>query len=327
MAYVIEQVERDSLRVLLAGYSEPLHVDVVTNGGGRPDEAALLRIRDVPDGVLLPEPASFAEFSGEESRECEATVYPENLNRGKELPVAMRLLGPAEALAGNSRITFTNRRPAIAAEGLGGSGLLHEGRLLGIFAQASQDGEIILVEPIKQILKSPQIAAAMEREFGRPPSIKIVEPPPKPSVRSALSEVSNADPNNIQEVAAGTLALNNLYYENVLAQARSSFLAAVVTATIGTVFFLGAVALAITTDRVAPSAIGALGGAIVSAISGLNFWLYGKTSRQLESFHLRLERMQRYLVANSVSSALTVDQRDTALTQLIASLSSEVSTP
>jgi hypothetical protein len=122
-------------QVQLAGYSEPLRVDVVTHGGGRPDEAALLRIRDVPEGVLVPEPASFAEFSGEESRECEATVYPRDMNSDPKVPpVAMRLVGPAEALAGNSRITFTNRRPVIGSSGeLGGSRLPARRSLTGDF--------------------------------------------------------------------------------------------------------------------------------------------------------------------------------------------------
>ena len=110
----------------------------------------------------------------------------------------------------------------------------------------------------------------------------------------------------------------------MLAQAKSSFKAAVVTATIASVLFLTAILLAITFSALVPSTVSTVGGAIVAAISGLNFWLFGQTSKQLDSFHLRLERMQRYLVANSVSSAMTEPVRNEGLRAIVGSLCGEV---
>lgn len=134
---------------------------------------------------------------------------------------------------------------------------------------------------------------------------------------AAIEEVANIDPANIQEVAASQLSLSNSYYGSVLAQARQSFRSAVIAALLGLMFFLAAVAISLVKGNLESSIISVVGGGIVEVIAGLNFWLYSKTAAQLDSFHLRLERMQRYLLANSVCLNLQGEQRGTAMTGLI----------
>jgi hypothetical protein len=138
---------------------------------------------------------------------------------------------------------------------------------------------------------------------------------------AAIEDVASVDPTNIQEVAASQLALSNSYYGSVLAQARQSFRSAVAAASLGFVFFLAAIAIALVRSDLDASVISALGGAIVEAIAGLNFWLYSRTAAQLDSFHQRLERMQRFLLANSVCLNIQGDERATTMARLVSTIS------
>lgn len=132
-----------------------------------------------------------------------------------------------------------------------------------------------------------------------------------------IEKVAKADPGNIQEVAASQLTLSTSYYQSVLLQARRSFIAAIVSAAAGLAFFLAAVVIALLRDSLDAATISATSGGIVEIIAGLNFWLYSRTSSQLDSFHVRLEQMQRYILANSIYMGLSGDQHEKALSDLV----------
>jgi hypothetical protein len=87
-------------------------------------------------------------------------------------------------------------------------------------------------------------------------------------------------------------------------------------------FFIAAVGFALATNKVNAAIISALGGGIVEVISGLNFWLYTKVAGQLDAFHVRLERMQRFLLANSVAQGLTGEERERAISSLVSTIQS-----
>lgn len=137
----------------------------------------------------------------------------------------------------------------------------------------------------------------------------------------ALEEVSKADPENIQQVGAAQLSLSTNYYQNVLDQAKRSFVAAIVSAAIGLIFFIAAVSIFLVRNDVRAGTVSAISGAIVELIAGLNFWLYGKTASQMNFFHIRLEQTQKYLLANSIATKLKAENRDPALMELIKQVS------
>jgi hypothetical protein len=145
-------------------------------------------------------------------------------------------------------------------------------------------------------------------------------PPSSVLMNGAINEVAKADPGNIQEVAASQLALSNSYYQTVLAQASRSFIAAIVSAGVGLTFFITAVFFALVNKSADAAYISALAGAIVEVISGLNFWLFGRTASQLDAFHVRLEQTQRYLLANSISTNLPEDGRAIVVAELVRSM-------
>jgi hypothetical protein len=141
----------------------------------------------------------------------------------------------------------------------------------------------------------------------------------------ALRIVSSANPDNIQQVAASQLALSTSYYESVLAQARRSFIAAIISAALGLLFFIAAVSIFLVRNDLRAGTVSVISGGIVEVISGLNFWLYGRTAEQLNSFHIRLERTQRYILANSVATQLTGENRDSAVMELIKKIAADSS--
>jgi hypothetical protein len=63
--------------------------------------------------------------------------------------------------------------------------------------------------------------------------------------------------------------------------------------------------------------IPAISGAVVEAVAGIVFSLYGKTALQMGEFHSRLERLQRYLLANSICERLEQPERDKTRSDLI----------
>jgi hypothetical protein len=144
-----------------------------------------------------------------------------------------------------------------------------------------------------------------------------------PTTYQIVQSLSEADPKNIQEVAASQLALSNDYYENVLLQARRSFIAAIISATVGLLFFIAAVSIFLVRNDLRAGTVSVISGAIVEVISGLNFWLFGRTAAQLNLFHIRLEQTQKYLLANSISTKLSATARDTALIDLIKSMTTQ----
>jgi len=146
--------------------------------------------------------------------------------------------------------------------------------------------------------------------------------------KSTFSNVARADPSNIQQVAASQLELINDYYTTILHQARQSFTWAIIAAGVGLAFFIAAVAFLLLSQKSDLSAISVISGALIEVISGINFYLYGKAISQLDLFHVRLERTQRFLIANSVCENLKGSLQQTAragLVNIIAGL--PVTTP
>jgi hypothetical protein len=145
---------------------------------------------------------------------------------------------------------------------------------------------------------------------------------PDASYYDLVETVATADPDDIQKVGAAQLALSTRYYESVLLQAKRSFTAAILSAIVGLVFFLISIGAVLAANSLSAATMAAIGGALVEVISGLNFWLYGRTASQLDVFHLRLDQMQRYLVANSLSTSLDDATRGAVIADLVRAVAS-----
>lgn len=123
---------------------------------------------------------------------------------------------------------------------------------------------------------------------------------------------------NIQEKGGSQLQLINHYRRNVLQQAHQSFLLALIAAGIGLVFFISAVSFLVLRQPETISITSLISGSLVEVISGINFYLYGRTSRQLDSFHMYLDRTCRFMASESTCEHITnIELRDRTLSKLI----------
>ena len=145
------------------------------------------------------------------------------------------------------------------------------------------------------------------------------------SARAETAEnIAIADPFNLQEVASVSWTVSDKYYSDVLQQAHSSFVAALWSSGAGFFLFLLAAALAVVRNDLHATLVSAMGGAVVEVVSGLQFWLYGRAALQFSAFHAKLERMQRYMFANTI--CLNMDEingRGNALAKLADTISAE----
>lgn len=140
------------------------------------------------------------------------------------------------------------------------------------------------------------------------------ETPAVSDLMAACDELAQTEPGNTQKIASLLQQMIIKYYADVLRQAKQSFYCALAAAIIGSLFF--GFAVWPMKDGSGTEA-GIIAGAIVSLISGLNFWLYGRAARQFSMFHVCLERANRFMLANTLCENLGTDARDELRAELV----------
>src|SRR4051812_46000639 len=89
--------------------------------------------------------------------------------------------------------------------------------------------------------------------------------------------LAEADPGDVQVIAASQLKLLAAFYEVALdPQARKSFRWAIVGSIVGVAFFVAAVAFVLWSGGRDAALVSAIGGGVVEVIAGVNFVLYGR---------------------------------------------------
>jgi hypothetical protein len=137
------------------------------------------------------------------------------------------------------------------------------------------------------------------------------------NISQSLERAVQADPADISEVAKTQLELSNGYYRSVLQQSQQSFRSALIWAGIGTGLIIAAVVFLLIHETANLSYVSLIGGAVVDAIGGLNFYLYGQATKQLAAFQTPLDRIQRFLLANSVCENLEGEFKQSTRAQLV----------
>jgi hypothetical protein len=134
-------------------------------------------------------------------------------------------------------------------------------------------------------------------------------------IRVATEEIAQANPDNIQEVAASLLQLTSSYYVSARQQSQRSFVFALIAAAIGLCFLITAFWF---TDKMYLS-LGS--GALMELLSTVIFTLYGRTTNQLAEFHRAMERMQRFIIAYSMTEGLEGETKQQARADLVKTVS------
>jgi hypothetical protein len=281
-------------------------------------------------------PASFGRIQGDGLVNCEIVGFPDyalydDEESGNSYSDADQISGIISPLAGSrsgymSISVISARVPARTGQlgrsqwtGMAGAPVRCQGHLVGIVSSSNGETTLRAVR-IERIAEDSHFTELVEKEIKGKITFTDVSRAESfaDKVTSVIDGVATVDSSNTQQVAALELALSKAYYERVLAQARSSFISALVSAGIGLLFFLGAISVSLVTGKLNAALISTISGAIIEVISGLNFWLYSQTSAQLDAFHLRIERMQRFLLANSVATSVKdPQQKDNVVSHLV----------
>lgn len=138
--------------------------------------------------------------------------------------------------------------------------------------------------------------------------------------KTSFKNLAESDADDVQKIAATQLELLDDYHKEVLQQAKKSFNVAVGAGIVGLIFFLAVLLNLVKADsnqKNSFAVVGTISGALIEVISGLNFYLYGKASAQMSNFQKRLDKTQRYLIANSICSCLSEDFRDASRSELV----------
>jgi hypothetical protein len=139
-------------------------------------------------------------------------------------------------------------------------------------------------------------------------------------VAEALSQLATAKSGEVQRIAAAQWRILDNYYNTALSQAKASYRWASAIAVVGAFFFLAAATLTILDTARELATIGAIGGTLVEVVSGIGFYLYGRTAAQLADFHRRLHQTHLFMLANSVCDSLDDPQRQASRAGVIQSI-------
>jgi hypothetical protein len=141
--------------------------------------------------------------------------------------------------------------------------------------------------------------------------------------KKEIEAIRSAPADNIQQVGAYNLNLNDMYCESIIKQANRSFWSALISASVGLVFFLLSAALLLFNKQDAGqlSLITSLGAAVTAFVSGTSFYLYTQAMRHFEAFHLCLARTEIVLLENSICKQIEdPTQRDAAYASIVENI-------
>ena len=132
-----------------------------------------------------------------------------------------------------------------------------------------------------------------------------------------LAEKSKEENQDIRALMFENLKELKEFYVICKQQIRKSFSAAMFSCFAGFVLFVLAVIIFLLGGNNSASLTAGLSGALVEIVSGLYFWMYRETSKQLGKYHKRLEATEKYLIALQIIEMLPEENRNEQYGKLI----------
>lgn len=137
--------------------------------------------------------------------------------------------------------------------------------------------------------------------------------------KAAIAALQQSDTTDFQQIAASQLDLAMSYYKSVRNQSEQSFLWSRVTSGIGFAFFLVAAAFFIVRlENI--SYISAVSGALVEVYAGLIQWQGKRKEDQAKDYHVHLDRIQRFIIANNACESLNDAEKQKKRSEIISKL-------
>ena len=132
-----------------------------------------------------------------------------------------------------------------------------------------------------------------------------------------LAEKSKEENKDIRTLMFENLKELKEFYVICKQQIRKSFSAAMFSCFAVFMLFILAVIIFLLGGNNSASFMAGLSGAIVEIVSGLYFWMYKETSKQLGKYHKRLETTEKYLIALQIIDMLPEENRNEQYGKLI----------
>lgn len=152
--------------------------------------------------------------------------------------------------------------------------------------------------------------------------IGSIQVPPLKELYKECHRLEKLQTNETHRMAALFFKMSIRYYADVRRQAQQSFYSALGAAIVGVAFFIWAVSSFSASSPGSAKALSTIAATLTQVIAGINFYLYGKTAKQFFAFHTCLERIDRFMLANSLcenlSSSAKKDEMRSELLRTVA---------
>lgn len=148
-----------------------------------------------------------------------------------------------------------------------------------------------------------------------PERLNLVETAQK--LDEAVQKVAEADPQDIQAVAASFLSLLNSYYMQGLTQSRRSFDWSLIFGGFCLLFFVVVVIALLFSQRTEATIIGMIGGTLVELFAWTFLVLHQRSTNQLASYRPGIESTSLFLIANSTCEQLDEEAKNQKRGELI----------
>jgi hypothetical protein len=139
----------------------------------------------------------------------------------------------------------------------------------------------------------------------------------KKAVETAIKQFDELESDDVLKLMRRNVAELREYYTIHKQQARKSFTSALIICFLGFILFVTGVIVVYLTDNKNVIVWTTLSGAIVEIVSGLFFWLYSKSLKQINIFHESLLKSEKFLTAIQLTERLSVENRDTLYSHII----------
>jgi predicted transcriptional regulator len=138
--------------------------------------------------------------------------------------------------------------------------------------------------------------------------------------RILIKQLSETPSDDIQQKIGALADRFTPQKEDALLQERQSFKATLIAATFGFIFLLCSIAVLLIEHLQSAAIVSAISGAIAGVISGLFLALHNQTSKQLAHYSRQLERLDYFLLADSICRTLSDDNIQKARLDIISKI-------
>jgi len=136
-------------------------------------------------------------------------------------------------------------------------------------------------------------------------------------------KITETASSKIRAIVSAQIETLSVYHNLIINNARRSFQSAFISAIVGILFLVVAVLFVLLDQSRDASVISSISGALVEVVAGINFYLYNKASKQLAEFQIRLETIQRYVLADAICDTLDNEYQQRARSMLVLSITGE----